>query len=52
MGIPYDVIRMYTCVRVRAYTCVWGAPPCHPPPPSTHPPTPPEGGPPEPVKIQ
>ena len=54
MGIPYDVIHTCTCVcmhvHVHACACVWGAPPHHPTPPSTHPLPP--GGPPESVKIQ
>ena len=44
LGIPYDVIRMCACVRVRACARVWGAPSHHPPPTSTHPPTPQGGG--------
>ena len=42
LGIPYDVIRACTCMRVCMCTCV-GAPSHHPPPTSTHPP-PPRGG--------
>ena len=38
MGIPYDVIHTCTCVRVCACAYVWGAPPHHPPAPSTRPP--------------
>ena len=46
LGIPYDVIQAYACVRVHVCVCacVWGAPSHHPPPTSTQPP-PPRGDP-------
>ena len=54
-GIPYDVIRACTCMRMCACacvcTCVGGT--LSPPPTPIHPPpTPQGGGPPESVKIQ
>ena len=42
MGIPYHVICTCVCVHVHACAHVWGAPPHHPTPPSTH--SPPPGG--------
>ena len=36
----YHVYHVCACVHARACARVWGAPPNHPPPPSTHPPTP------------
>ena len=50
--LPHVRVRACACVHVRACVCVCGAPPNHPPPPSTHPPHPQSRREPENTKIQ